>query len=388
MHRNHCLPILAMVSLCGAVQAAVTLTPLSSFGTGGTISASVSTPYLLPTGDNERSIGFNPLTGNLYVAYRQSGAAEIQILNGTTGAEDGTLKSDAITASTGFHINCIAVAADGAIYADNVVTDDNTVLYDKGVHVYRFASEADGRTSDPSLIFDSQIGRGGQRWGDSFAVRGSGSNTQILIGAGTNLESGLDPADNNSVVLMTVNDPTFGSSSSLTPNPSNIGNLGDYRSGLAFGPGDSFFGKCGPQQTSIAAQNLAYATFDPTTYSATQQTVTEPPDQLNISAIATDNTNHLLAGLIGNQAAGDTAEVVLYDISDPTAPQLLTTMPLVNTNANQYQVGGVQFGNNGTLYVLNTDNSIQAFQINGVPEPASIGMLAITSAFLLKRRAR
>jgi hypothetical protein len=79
--------------------------------------------------------------------------------------------------------------------------------------------------------------------------------------------------------------------------------------------------------------------------------------------------------------------VRLYDIADPDNPVLLDTKNLTTALvANGNGTGDLKFGN-GMLYVLNTNNGIQAFNV--IPEPASLALLTgMAAAAACYRRQR
>jgi hypothetical protein len=84
-----------------------------------------------------------------------------------------------------FPLNMIGAADDGAIYACNLtVNSTNVSLNNDGpFRIYRWADEnaepAVAYIGDPS---NNDTNNNHRRFGDSFAVRGSGVNTEILAG--------------------------------------------------------------------------------------------------------------------------------------------------------------------------------------------------------------
>src|SRR5688572_3883530 len=132
----------------------------------------------LGTGNNERGVAYNPVTGHVLLVSRSDN--EIHILDGQTGAELGTLARGDIIAGGTFTTSLIGVADDGVIYVANLTTGSGTTPF----KVYRWANET---AEAPTIAFEGDPGAGDAtavRWGDSFDVRGAGANTQLAAGAG------------------------------------------------------------------------------------------------------------------------------------------------------------------------------------------------------------
>jgi hypothetical protein len=78
-------------------------------------------------------------------------------------------------------------------------------------------------------------------------------------------------------------------------------------------------------------------------------------------------------------------------MTNPSMPVLLDSRSNVPGagNDNSFGVGQVRWGaingNSASLYVLNTNNGIQAFNVN-VPEPATLTPLFTCALPLLRRR--
>lgn len=179
----------------------------------------------------ERGMAFNPTTGHLLIASRASGV-QVAVLNATNGAEIGFLNVDGIAGGT-FSIGCIAVGDDGRIYAANV-SGSSVIAAD--LRVYRWAHES----AAPVLVFkgNPQPGSNG-RWGESMALRRTGTQTQLLLGASASA----------SVTLLSYTDA---SQTTFTALPFTIpgAGVGAFSRGLAFGSGDTALGT-GPDSTSV-----------------------------------------------------------------------------------------------------------------------------------------
>ncbi|MEO6434781.1 MAG: hypothetical protein ABIP55_03330, partial [Tepidisphaeraceae bacterium] len=89
----------------------------------------------------------------------------------------------------------------------------------------------------------------------------------------------------------------------------------------------------------------------------------------------------------------ETSVVRIYDMSDPDAPVLLDSATTITSASvfNDNGVGQVRFGNvtgdDATLYALNTNNGIQAFNVH-IPEPGAASILPAAAAAMLARRRR
>ncbi|MCS7034531.1 MAG: DUF4623 domain-containing protein [Phycisphaerae bacterium] len=337
------------------------LNPLFSFGGDGVLSPGEIAA--LTTDNNQRGIAYNAITNRVYLVNR-AGGLSIRILDGDTGAEVGTLNTSGITGGT-FVLSTIAVGDDGAIYGANLTTNTSS----SALKIYRWADES----AVPTVAFNgSPTNAAGARFGDSLAARGSGTNTQLIMGGNTG--TGTGSITFNSYAVFTTNDGlTFSGDGKVITGPAS----GSHRLGVDFGPGNTAYGK----QTGTG--NLEYSTF--ALGSATRNT--GAPFSLTSAGegpIGVDVANTVLATVDINNS-----RVRLYDITDPTVnPVLLDTGLFTSTNANVNGTGAIDFGvRSGVLrlYVLNTNNGIQAFEVR-VPEPAGLSLLAVSAAGLLRRR--
>lgn len=309
-----------------------------------------------------RGGGFNPVTGNLLVATRAGGTG-VRILDGATGADKGSLNVTGISGGT-FALNMVSVAADGAIYGANLVTDAATSPF----RVYRWANES----AVPTLVYSGNPGAG--RFGDSLAVRGSGSSTEIIAGQG-----GSGVATATRLFHLGTAD-----GSSFTPSTLTVSGItgGDLRLGLDFGEGNTVFAKQGGA--------LRYVSYDVGTLTATLTS--------SFTLVTGGGTAGPLGytdGLLVSYAYAPTAgpnSVNVYQVDGlltagnnlPADSELLAT-----TNANANGVGGVDFNADGTIvYIIAPNNGIHAFRV--VPEPetwALLGAGSLLLAWSVRRRA-
>lgn len=140
---------------------------------------------------NQRTLGYNALSNHLYVVSREHDTSSnftIAAVDADTGAFVYNLNTNGVDFIGQVGLVGIGVADDGAIYAANVDSaGDPTATNWK---LYRRAN-GDSNTL-PQLVFSGDPwGTGATyRWGDSIAVRGAGTNTQVIV---DNREASVTP---------------------------------------------------------------------------------------------------------------------------------------------------------------------------------------------------
>ncbi|HOY58174.1 MAG TPA: PEP-CTERM sorting domain-containing protein [Verrucomicrobiota bacterium] len=362
MNRTLCA---SMVSFAGLVtlQSALAqyqLQPLWSLAPG-------DRPYLT-TGNTERGMAYNPLTGHVLLVSRATATPTIAILDGLTGADLGTLTYDAtlITGGT-FPINLIGVADDGAIFGGNLTINQTTANF----RLYRWADES----ASPTLVFDGAPAPGGTdgannalRFGDTMDVRGAGSSTQILLGArGNGTASILTTSDGAAFTATLVTSDATGAAA----------NNGPFGLGIAFGEGNTFWGK------SSGGSPLRELSFDLATSSAVTIKSAGEPDVSNfIFNIGYDPATGLLAGIANDGTTSQ--EFSLFDVSGPT-PIPLDTEAFPTANVNGNGTGAIDFGG-GKVFALDSNNGIVAYEI--IPEPSEFVLLSLGLGALWFARRR
>lgn len=340
------LPLAAMLA-ANALLAQSTMTPLATFGAGGWLAPGSAT--YLGTANNERGFAYNPVTGNLVLVSR-TGGINIKILNGTTGADLGTLATGTgiITGGT-FAVNQAGVADDGSIYVANLSTAATTAF-----KVYKWDSEALGLTTPPTVAYNntSVIAR----TGDAFAITGGSGGNPIRFAAAGTVASG--PANSSFLTgqldLVPTNVATAYTGIAGTLTTSN-----DYRLGITFVDQDTIIGNQGANGriTSFGVSATVDATIP---LSAAQR----PLDYAVIDGVP------CLAVIDSNSSL-----VVIYDITVPNAPVTLASgnLTIAPLTANANGVGSVQWGpisgNTATLYAMSSNQGIQAFNVT-IDKPA------------------
>jgi hypothetical protein len=345
----------------GAVGNSI-LSPMTSFGGGdGYIGPGERT--WLTTNTTERGMAFNPASGNLLIVSR-SPTLSIRRIDGTSGADVGTMSIGNLGEGV-FPLNMIAADPGGAVYAANLSDGVNSRFW-----IYLWTSE----TAEMIGSY-RDIPLSGARLGDSFDVIGRWDDGSARLIAGY----GATPAvngNNGYAWFTTSGGPPFGSHHvsfpGTPPDP------GDHRLGLTF-LDDEFH--------VLGSQGGVARLSQSDSYSAT----------LTSSIALASATERLMDYTVVNGlpllATADTATSIVrvYDMSNPSMPLMLdsrTNLPGAS-NDNSFGVGQVRWGATSgataSLYVLNTNNGIQAFTVT-LPEPAGICILAIAALGLSRRR--
>jgi len=359
------------VSLLGVAADGATLAPLSTFGggdgwrapgevlSGDTAGTDTSGGYdFLGTGNLERGMARNPVTGNVLLLSRTGGIDAVKglrILDGATGVDVGFVDfSSAVVSGGTFIRNMIAVADDGAIFMANLTTDASADPF----NIYRWANET---AAEPTLVY-SGAPLAGARLGDSFDAIGSGVNTRLVAGYG----SSPNVAGNNSFALFTTANGTDFSASNISVG-TNPPAAGDFRLGLTFTDSDTVIGKQGTfaRQVDISGTTgTLSASFD------------TDGETLRAMDFAIVDGKPLLA-VMETSAAQDAnarARIFIYDMTNPALPVAerkvqegsnLPTGQIQNVNGNgtgQVKFGAIN-GNVATIYAMSTNNGIQAFQL-------------------------
>lgn len=297
------------------------------------------------TGNTERGVAYNAVNNHVLMVSRTADVG-LHVLDGDSGAKlwQMNLETSIVAGSNpgGFRLNMVGVADDGVVYGANLDTGGS--LYT----IYRW--ENDSAEAFPSIAWTGDPAFG-QRVGDTFTVRGSGLNTQILIST----------RNAASVVVFTTFDGF-----NFVPNALEISGAapGQLGLGVAFGAGDTLWGKVGGQQ-------LIRASFDLGTLSATLLNAYDSVP-LGSGPIAVLPSSNLLAVVTFENPD----QVRLYDISDLEAgPVLVDQDFFASDNANVNGTGSAAFGG-GRLYALNTNNGLLALKLGAASTPPSAATLS------------
>jgi hypothetical protein len=335
-----------------------------------TVRAPFSTPVLTPawnilpgsrdtvnTDSTQRGLAVNPVTGNvLYVS--RSGGNRIVVLDPATGEEKHRL---ATTDFDGFNIvsggtipaNMIAVGADGVVYLFNL----NLPAAGSGAILRVYVWPSDAPDVAPEFIEITDLPPD-VRFGDTLAVRGSGENTELLLGS----------RSSTSFAIVTLSGLTATSRIYL---PADV-TPGAFGLGIAFGPGNSVF-------ASAAGQPVIHVAFNPASGEATvARAYAASVIPNSVAHLAYDAARNLLAAT----ALETPDNILLYSLADLDAPVLLDQELLPVDNANVNGTGALGFGGN-RLFALNSNNGIHAYTINLTPAVASTLSATLNGANLV-----
>jgi len=314
------------------------------------------------TGNLLRGLAYDPV-GKYVVITPRAGSPRVLLLDAATGAdgsEDPNIgaplalqftdsNGDNILTGGTFTLNLVGAGTDGAIYACNLATSAA-----QPIRIYRWAkadvtepaSLAYGGTAAADLGLVASAPND-VRFGDAFAVRGSGTSTELLLGSRTGKYL---------LVFRTTDGTTFTPTAYTTDLASGAAGLG-----LAWGPGNTVF-------TDVSNSNLRRLELVEATKTArTLTTYATGVVPLSSANIATDADAKRLA------AVDFTAHNVrVYDITDPAAPvQIGNPLPFPTANANGNGTGAAAFSSD-TLFALETNNGILAALIEQVLTPPSV----------------
>ena len=316
---------------------------------------------------NQRTMAYNSLSNHLYVISRNSNIGSnynIYVLNPNNGALLYTLRTNGIfnagaVGSAGIGLDGIGVADDGAIYACNMAPNasgsnglDATSLF----RVYRWANGNSNTTPVTVFTGDPSGTNGVLRWGDNLTVRGSGTNTQILVDSNTRLASNTV---RYAAVLSPVNQglTNFTAKWFITTN-----------SGTAIGKSLEFDGANNNLWQKASLSALVKSSFDPTTLVGSNQIAATTLAVYNgfsvrVCGVGLDQTRGLAAGVeIPVPSVPDTLD--LYSITNLNAPVLLSQVafPTSPHNVNTSFISQTFFAGD-KLFTLDANNGIMVFSV-------------------------
>lgn len=361
----------AALSVIGSASAAITLSPMTSWGFNGDgwWAPGENGITYLANDNNQRSLAVNPVNGSVYLA----NALSVRVLDKNSGASVGLFNTTGITGGARA-LNTVGVASDGSIYAANLTTAAAATGANQ-FKVYKWANEAAALAAGPSNPYAGDAGLAGARIGDDLDVWGGQlaagySNTPAITG-------------NNGFATIDLSTSTLTRQAFAATPP----NAGDFRLSIAGVDGDTLFGT----QSSGSSGRLRLADFSGGSASLTAS--------IQLASASERGMDYAVIGGVPVLATVDTAISVvrLYDLTgvDGTTTSLtaFASLDLTPTdNANGNATSAVAFGpliDTGSekyypLYVLNSNNGIQAFKVT--PEPASLAALVIVSLLALRRR--
>ena len=303
------------------------------------------------TANTERGVAINKLTGNVLFATRAQ-SNHIAVVSGVDGSDLGALNNSGITGGT-LAMEHVRVADDGVIYACNLYGGSGSSF-----KLYRWNSEADGLLNPPYVAYNSAgspVGAGVTRYGDSFDLRGAGTNTQII-------------ASGSSATHFALFTTTDGTNFTATEFPSTAGiGANDYGKALSFdGTNNAFYCK------NSGSSSLRYISFDPVAVTSTLvTTISVSPDSnlVGVKSYATNGIRFVAGEVTTTSTTAGTHHLKAYTINNPAAPivsaDFLFPSPGGVAGNNGNIIGATDVGA-GMVVGLDTDNGIVALSLNFV----------------------
>lgn len=314
--------------------------------------AAGSRPYLT-TGYREYGVAINPLTTNVIVVTRQNPTNMIAVLDIQTGAHKHYIDYTGLVISGDF--NKVDVADDGIIYVCNLTTDTAA----RPLQIYGF-SDDNPVPAQTGILFSGDPGNGVTPstigWGANITVRGSGADTEILLGAG---KYSATPLNARAVAILRP-DPYTGV---LSSTPILVTNAPDnqFRFTLSWGPGTNTFWAKAVGSLMLVEFDLASGTGWVVKTYPTSGARSVPS---SVTGIRYDPATGLLAGL-QNGSPPTPVSVPVYDVTDLNAGPLWVDQELFTSyNADIEFQGNVDFAD-GYLVALGVNNGLKAFRVNG-----------------------
>jgi hypothetical protein len=321
--------------------------------------AAGSRPYLDGSAYNTRGLAYDTNdvlngTATLLVADHST----IYLLSATNGADLGQLNMAGLGTGgvNGWVVDQLGVADDGVLYSCNLS------LTGPGFYIVRWPSITPGAPAT-SYAWGPQDGTGadpsqtGDRWGDTLAVRGAGTSTEILCGS----------SGGTVVVLFTTTD-----GSTFTANVINITNApaGFAGQGIAFGDGNTFWAKS-------PGYNLRQAAYDTVAGRGAVVQAYTAGTQINstLDGISVDVANNVLAGVAFDDTPND---LRLYLLSGNASPPALFNQAFFGSLNVNSQLNAATVLKAGKAFGLDVNNGIVALSY-GVPAAPAVTITSVTN---------
>ncbi|MDB6027400.1 MAG: hypothetical protein JWM68_3623 [Verrucomicrobiales bacterium] len=295
---------------------------------------------------NQRSVAYNALSNQVYIISRTGATTglTVNVLNATTGADLYLLNTTAITGGS-IVLMMMCVADDGALYAANMSNSGSAVAVFK---LYRWANSASATA--PVLVYSGEPANrtNNVRWGDSLTVRGTGTNTQIIIDAqGTNLCAVLTPTNGS----MTTWTSTAGTQEYFG---------GSIGRSLQFGTGNTFWQK-------RKGDRLQQSSF---TVSPLVTTVVTNYNLFNsgVGPVTMDFTQNVFTAINYSTTTNRPDALEFYDSSTLYNATLLGSYDFpTNQQPNINVIGQAVFGED-KIFAIDGNNGVLALQIVSTPQ--------------------
>jgi hypothetical protein len=296
----------------------------------------------------QRGIAYNALSNQVYIVSRTGATTglTINVLDGSTGNWIYQLNTTGISGGAIILVEMMA-AADGALYAANVdVTSGTTPAT---YRLYRWANPAPSTT--PVLVFAGEPA--GQstafRWGDTMDLRGTGTNTQLIIDNHLLAASVGGPF---AAVLTPTSSAMNQFVSTAFYEPNGSGSLG--RS-LQFGAGNTFWQK----RKGMPLMQLSYDLANHT--STLLSSFTNLPAALG--PVCLDQSRGFLAGLSFSSSSAVPDAIELYEIQDLNNPSLIAHYSFPSNELGNANYIGQVLISGDRVYACDGNNGFLAFSI-------------------------
>ncbi len=334
------------------------LTPVWSVGAG-------TQPFIAYSGNantpNERSIAYNAMSNQLIVVHCpvSSTAFTNFVLDASSGALLYTMDVSGIThvgpsevsGSNPIDLVSAGCSDDGALFVGNETPNAGGGVSSpdpsKAYRIYYWSNTAPTTTALNVFIGDPANQTGvNYRYGDDLAVRGSGTNTELIVSSG----------DGAYAAILKPTDASLATFSNF-PYASQLGS-GSIGRSLQFASGTNvwqkrkgaplkFSGYDTNLQTSVVLSNLNFST--------------------TLGGVTVDLSRSLAIGVDYVGSASTPDGLAIYDISDPTAPMFIARYSFpANQAGNANFIGQVIIVGN-KVWALDANSSLAMFTINGPP---------------------
>lgn len=331
---------------------------------------------VLQDGGYNRSVAFSAVSNQLFVANRTGSLAGISVLNPGDGSVIGSVNgADTIQPDQ------ILVGDDGILYAiplDQTITSANFKIYSwsnwNNLPFQCYVPTGSDGTSQGIIA--------GFRGGDTAAITGTGTNTQILCGVNFGVAT-----TNCALIFGTSNGVNFKATLLCITNlPASYSDLGPAH-GISFYTNGTFIFKPGGLSSYLVRYPTNFASLG---------------NPVNVGAIATNSlpgnsvvmdyslSGGLLATIQLPQGANNSSAITLYSLTSFTGISNIVATTTPNPNSNGNDTGGIAFGGTGKtnlLFTLDSNNGLYAWNLvpgsvieTGVATPAQLSSALNTNS--------
>jgi hypothetical protein len=313
---------------------------------------------------NERGFGYDATTtpAHLIVVQKQGSTAayQVKVVDATTGTYLYDLSTTGINASPGSEVagaNAIglvdaAAADDGVVFACNETPNasgGSNGVPSKMFQIYRWPDSVNTALAPATVWLGDPSGQGTTnniRWGDQMSVRGSSSGTELIF----------DSNDGARAAILRTNSLTGGFSNvfpvvTVSFNGS-IGRNTQFATGTNFNNGTNFWQKRKGEPLQLTTYNTNNGTSAFAVFGNFPST---------LGALAVDSNRKLGIGI--DYTSITVARVVLYDLSNPNSPMLISITPFpAAPQGNGNFIGKIILSGN-RVFALNANNGMMAFTL-------------------------